>query len=227
MTLGCSGTSGPRCGRTSASCGRSRRGGREVRRRSLRRRARRWSSRALVERYRRDPPPATFRVIASPLVAWIWIGGLDRRARRAHRAVAIARGAAAPGALALRGPLGARALARVGAYVAWTVLALLVVVLLVIVVHRVPLRRAWRARTSEETAPRRARGGQGGQVPRDPRRRARPPDGQALRGRLAQRRPGAARGGDRDAARARPSRADAEPARGSTACGGYLRRRWS
>ncbi|MEA2387090.1 MAG: cytochrome c-type biosis protein CcmF, partial [Thermoleophilaceae bacterium] len=30
----------------------------------------------LVERYRRDPPPATFRVIGSPLVAWIWIGGL-------------------------------------------------------------------------------------------------------------------------------------------------------
>jgi len=30
----------------------------------------------LVERYRSDPPPATFRVIGSPLVAWIWIGGL-------------------------------------------------------------------------------------------------------------------------------------------------------
>jgi cytochrome c-type biogenesis protein CcmF len=30
----------------------------------------------LVERYRRNPPPATFRVIGSPLVAWIWIGGL-------------------------------------------------------------------------------------------------------------------------------------------------------
>jgi cytochrome c-type biogenesis protein CcmF len=30
---------------------------------------------ALVERYRDEPPPATFRAIASPLVAWIWIGG--------------------------------------------------------------------------------------------------------------------------------------------------------
>ncbi len=30
----------------------------------------------LVERYRQQPPPATFRLIASPLVAWIWIGGL-------------------------------------------------------------------------------------------------------------------------------------------------------
>jgi cytochrome c-type biogenesis protein CcmF len=30
---------------------------------------------ALVERYRTDPPPANFRVIDSPLVSWIWIGG--------------------------------------------------------------------------------------------------------------------------------------------------------
>ena len=30
----------------------------------------------LVERYADQPPPATFRLIASPLVAWIWIGGL-------------------------------------------------------------------------------------------------------------------------------------------------------
>ncbi|MGE5636749.1 MAG: heme lyase CcmF/NrfE family subunit [Nocardioidaceae bacterium] len=30
---------------------------------------------ALTERYRRNPPPAAFRVIVSPLVAWIWIGG--------------------------------------------------------------------------------------------------------------------------------------------------------
>ncbi len=29
---------------------------------------------AIVERYRRDPPPANFRVISSPLVAWIWVG---------------------------------------------------------------------------------------------------------------------------------------------------------
>jgi cytochrome c-type biogenesis protein CcmF len=30
----------------------------------------------LVQRYREQPPPATFRLIASPMVAWIWIGGL-------------------------------------------------------------------------------------------------------------------------------------------------------
>jgi cytochrome c-type biogenesis protein CcmF len=30
---------------------------------------------ALTEVYRRDPPPAAFRLIVSPLVAWIWIGG--------------------------------------------------------------------------------------------------------------------------------------------------------
>jgi cytochrome c-type biogenesis protein CcmF len=30
---------------------------------------------AIAERYRRDPPPATFRAIVSPLVSWIWIGG--------------------------------------------------------------------------------------------------------------------------------------------------------
>jgi cytochrome c-type biogenesis protein CcmF len=29
----------------------------------------------LVTRYMRDPPPAQFRLIVSPLVAWIWIGG--------------------------------------------------------------------------------------------------------------------------------------------------------
>ncbi len=30
---------------------------------------------AIVDRYRNDPPPATFRAIDSPLVSWIWIGG--------------------------------------------------------------------------------------------------------------------------------------------------------
>ncbi|MEA2322617.1 MAG: cytochrome c-type biosis protein CcmF [Solirubrobacteraceae bacterium] len=32
--------------------------------------------RGLVDRYERRPPPATFRVLSSPMVAWIWIGGL-------------------------------------------------------------------------------------------------------------------------------------------------------
>jgi len=30
---------------------------------------------ALAERYRTNPPPATFRVLVSPLVSWIWLGG--------------------------------------------------------------------------------------------------------------------------------------------------------
>jgi cytochrome c-type biogenesis protein CcmF len=29
----------------------------------------------LADLYRREPPPAAFRAIVSPLVAWIWIGG--------------------------------------------------------------------------------------------------------------------------------------------------------
>jgi cytochrome c-type biogenesis protein CcmF len=31
---------------------------------------------AIAERYRTRPPPATFRIVASPLVTWIWIGAL-------------------------------------------------------------------------------------------------------------------------------------------------------
>ena len=30
----------------------------------------------LVQRYRNQPPPANFLLISSPMVAWIWIGGL-------------------------------------------------------------------------------------------------------------------------------------------------------
>jgi len=30
---------------------------------------------AIVERYRRDAPPATFRTLVSPMIAWIWVGG--------------------------------------------------------------------------------------------------------------------------------------------------------
>jgi cytochrome c-type biogenesis protein CcmF len=32
--------------------------------------------RGLVDRYKADPPPAQFRLITSPLVAWIWIGAI-------------------------------------------------------------------------------------------------------------------------------------------------------
>jgi cytochrome c-type biogenesis protein CcmF len=30
----------------------------------------------ITRRYRNSPPPTTFRVIASPLVAWLWIGAI-------------------------------------------------------------------------------------------------------------------------------------------------------
>jgi cytochrome c-type biogenesis protein CcmF len=30
----------------------------------------------LTDRYRRDTPPATFRLLVSPLVSWIWFGAL-------------------------------------------------------------------------------------------------------------------------------------------------------
>ena len=59
---------------------------------------------ALAQRYRNDPPPAAFRAIVSPLVAWIWIGGAIARARRARGALALARGAPAPGAVACTRP---------------------------------------------------------------------------------------------------------------------------
>jgi cytochrome c-type biogenesis protein CcmF len=32
--------------------------------------------RLLIDRYQREPPPATFRLITSPMVTWIWIGAL-------------------------------------------------------------------------------------------------------------------------------------------------------
>ena len=31
---------------------------------------------AIAARYAQRPPPASFRMIASPLVTWIWLGGL-------------------------------------------------------------------------------------------------------------------------------------------------------
>ena len=63
--------------------------------------------RALAERYELDAPPAAFRLIVSPLVAWVWVGGLVAfgggvlaiwPARRRQRVPARARAAAAPAA---------------------------------------------------------------------------------------------------------------------------------
>ena len=69
---------------------------------------------ALAERYRRDPPPAAFRAIVSPLVAWIWIGGgiavLGALVAVWPSPEARLRRVAQP----LRGPPGPRALAGLG-----------------------------------------------------------------------------------------------------------------
>ena len=46
--------------------------------------------RGLVRSYVDDPPPATFRLLVSPMVTWIWIGALRRLPRRPDRAVAVA-----------------------------------------------------------------------------------------------------------------------------------------
>jgi cytochrome c-type biogenesis protein CcmF len=32
--------------------------------------------RGLAGSYARQPPPATFRILVSPLVSWIWVGAL-------------------------------------------------------------------------------------------------------------------------------------------------------
>jgi cytochrome c-type biogenesis protein CcmF len=61
---------------------------------------------AIAERYRRSPPPATFRLIASPLVTWIWIGAL------------VAIGGALVAMWPAPAPLRRRAAAAVGARVA-------------------------------------------------------------------------------------------------------------
>ena len=108
----CAATCGPRCGPTSArSTAPIREADRQVRA------TRRGDVQALViaalaERYRRDPPPATFRAIVSPLVSWIWIGGAIVRARRAGGRVAVAGGAAAPRAQPLLGARLGRELSR-------------------------------------------------------------------------------------------------------------------
>src|SRR5687767_9941124 len=101
--------------------------------------------------------------------------------------MALARGAAAAGALALLGPRGPRALARVDAGG----------------VRARPARArrargrgrvaaaaaAWGGGPARGDDARRAERRQGGEVPRDPRRRARPSDGQALARGLALRGP--------------------------------------
>ena len=114
-------------------------------------------------------------------------GAAERRARPRARGLQGARGARAR-----RGPdrsrrAGVAARARV---------VLAVVVLVVSAPLRAPASASRRARGRAQA--RGARGRARGQVPRDPRRRARPPHRQALRGRLAGAGPRAARRGRRD-----------------------------
>ena len=118
--------------------------------------------------------------------------------------VALARGAAAPGALALLGPAGPRALARVDARGVRARPAGPGGVVAAVLSAR-PLRRRGEEERREETRIAELRGREGGEVPRDPRRRAGPPDGQAVPRGLARGRPRPARRGDRDPARARPA----------------------
>ena len=47
----------------------------------------------LTRSYAANPPPATFRLIVSPLVSWIWIGALIVFLRRPDRPLAAARAA--------------------------------------------------------------------------------------------------------------------------------------
>ena len=70
---------------------------------------------ALAERYRRNPPPAAFRTLVSPARRLDLDRRRDRRAGRARRGLAVARGAPAPRSQPLRRQAGPRALARVDA----------------------------------------------------------------------------------------------------------------
>ena len=147
---------------------------------------------ALAERYEREAPPARFRALVSPLVAWIWVGGLIVALGRSWRCGRPATGAAAP-CSAPTPPGGPRGARRVdaspptsassrgpeGAGVEYplAVIALGVLVALVVALAAARCRGAGAARGR---APGRARGAPARDLPRDPRHRARLPHGQAL-----------------------------------------------
>ena len=160
----------PRTLPAAAARGRARRGARRPRRRAYRERPAAG-----------DLPPD--RLAAGDV-------DLDRRADRLRgrpdRAVAGARRRRAPArAAGLRGARGARARPRLSVRRRWTSSlagrrrAARVVVFVVSGAAARAGARARGARVARERAD--ARGGQGGQVPRDPRRRARPPHRQAVR----------------------------------------------
>ena len=136
----------------------------------------------LAELLRDDPPPATFRLIVSPLVTWIWLGALIVFGGGADRDLAGARRSRAARHRRLRGARRARARPRLSSR-GWTCSeSLLVLVVLAPWSAWSSARRcaagARRGRTEREAAERaELEAAQGGQVPRDPRRRARLPDG--------------------------------------------------
>ena len=125
---------------------------------------------------------------------------LDRRADRLRSAALIALWPPPGGAATrrvrapLRGPRGARARPRVAlAAVEFVLVVVVVVALVVLRRQRAAARGARAARDEARRAPSApTRGRPRGQVPRDPRRRARLPHRQALRGRLARAGPRAA-----------------------------------
>ena len=82
-------TSGPRCSPTSTASRRSStRSTARLKNAPPAQQARAAIGLAAV--YAAQPPPATFRLIVSPLVTWIWLGGLIVIAGALHRAVAAA-----------------------------------------------------------------------------------------------------------------------------------------
>ena len=143
--------------------------------------------RGLVRSYTDAPPPATFRLLVSPMVTWIWIGALvvflgglialwpsprtvgrrvsaacaaRRVGREARTSPVVDRLPAHPRRARPRGAAGGGAAARAAG-----------------------------GRRGRERRAGRARGGARRQVPRDPRRGAGLPDRQAVAGRLARARP--------------------------------------
>ena len=118
-TPGCGATSGPRWRPTSAAAADHRAGRQGVRARrdepadDAAQRVPRAGAARLSAPTRSDPPPATFRIIASPLVTWIWLGALIVFLGGADRAVAgAARARRARPATATGRARGARARAR-------------------------------------------------------------------------------------------------------------------
>ena len=167
---------------------------------------------AIAERYRDDPPPAAFRVIVSPMVAWIWIGGGDRACWARCGRLAVAGGAAAASALALRGAARPRALA--GRSAPWSTPSPCWSLALPWSPSCCRLARCGARRGASAATRRRRRSCEAAKEAKYREIRDAELDhqmGKLSRRGLARRRPRAARRGDRDPARAGPARGTAAP----------------